>query len=252
MSHNNEELSRVNLIVNLIPYSWRERHLRKHFSEFGTITNFRVMRYCMLGQIRSKGYGFVRFSTHEEALAAIAGLDGRNFLGRVIRVEFARSDRRIKRKSFQARPAAGSWADFCDNYELRDRMIDEQFQTFVGNTYGTELGNKWAYNQLYDWGTRCRDEGSSVSSDDYGYYQARQHQVVITNLPRSMGEREIRAMCTGFAYVLGVVLPTDNNGLPLGVAYVMVPTQHSAECLFYAFHGCEISRGRRLRCSIRV
>merc|ERR1719229_656985 len=96
MSHYNEELSRVNLIVNMIPFSWRERHLRKHFSKFGIITNYRVMRYAMLGQIRSKGYGFVKFSTHEEALAAIAGLNGKNFLGRVIRVEFAQSEKRKK------------------------------------------------------------------------------------------------------------------------------------------------------------
>lgn len=256
MSYNNEELSRVNLIVNLIPYSWRERHLRKHFSEFGTIKNYRVMRYVMLGQIRSKGYGFVKFSTHEEALAAIAGLNGKNFLGRVIRVEFARSEKRknlsVKRQGGGYCPLTGSWSDYCDNYEYRDHMIDEQFQTFVGNTYGTELGDKWVYNQMYDWEPRCNDEGSSVSSDEFGYYQEREHRLVITNLPREMNEQHISSMCTGFAHVNSVTCPKDNNGLPLGVAYIVVPSQHSARCLYYAFHGCEFSKGRHLRCVIDV
>lgn len=256
MSNSSEGLSSVNLIVRMIPYSWRERHLRKQFSPYGTITNYRVMRYSMLGEVRSKGYGFVRFSTHEEALAAIAGLNGQNFLGNKIRVEFARNDGRREAATSpancnppeQQRP----WDDYCNFYHRVNPVLEEEFQGYILNEYGSELSDKWMHDQIYDWGGRCIDEGnySDRRPDHAQMIQYRQPlpTVVVTNLPNHMLESTIMSMCRSVAPVHSITSVCDNNGRQLGIAYLTCRTEEAAQALVSTFHGCELSRERRLGC----
>eukprot|EP00493_Phyllostaurus_siculus_P027320 UN27667 len=92
-----------NLIVNYLPLSFRERHIRKLFSTFGKIESCRVMRFAQDGRTLSKGYGFVDFSTRAEAEAAIQGLNGKNVLGtgKNLKVGFAKpSGQRVKSNLF--------------------------------------------------------------------------------------------------------------------------------------------------------
>lgn len=258
MSNSCEGLSSVNLIVRMIPYSWRERHLRKQFSPFGTITNYRVMRYSMLGEVRSKGYGFVRFSTHEEALAAIAGLNGQNFLGRAIQVEFARNDGR--REAAATNPAHSTpleqerpWDDYCNYYHRVNPVLEEEFQGYITNQHGSELSDKWMHDQIYDWGGRCVDEGHRYSDRRVQHVPLVQYTqplptVVVTNLPNRMPDSNIMTMCSAIAPVTSITSVCDNNGRQLGIAYLTCPDEEAAQTLVYTFHGCEISRERRLGC----
>jgi len=90
-----------NLIVNYLPLSFRERHIRKLFSVYGTIESCRVMRFAQDGRTLSKGYGFVDFSTREEAEAAVKALNGKNVLGKKLKVGFAKpSGQRVKSNLF--------------------------------------------------------------------------------------------------------------------------------------------------------
>merc|ERR1719204_915381 len=90
-----------NLIVNYLPLSFRERHIRKLFSEHGKIQSCRVMRFAQDGRTLSKGYGFVDFSTREEAEAAVKALNGKNVLGKKLKVGFAKpSGQRVKSNLF--------------------------------------------------------------------------------------------------------------------------------------------------------
>ena len=59
-----------NLIVNYLPPTMSETELRRLFAPHGTIQHVKVVTDRVSG--RSMGYGFVRFSTIEEANAAIA------------------------------------------------------------------------------------------------------------------------------------------------------------------------------------
>ena len=59
-----------NLIVNYLPPTMSETELRRLFLPHGTIQHVKVVTDRVSG--RSMGYGFVRFSTIEEANAAIA------------------------------------------------------------------------------------------------------------------------------------------------------------------------------------
>lgn len=62
-----------------------EEFLRNAFSRFGQIINVRIMRNL---SGFSKGFGFVSFARHEDALNAIKGMNGTSLAGRIISVDF--------------------------------------------------------------------------------------------------------------------------------------------------------------------
>lgn len=63
----------VNLYVKNIDDNIDDERLRKEFTPFGTITSAKVM----LEDGRSKGFGFVCFSSPEEATKAVTEMNGR-------------------------------------------------------------------------------------------------------------------------------------------------------------------------------
>jgi len=68
----------VNLYVKNLDDSIDDERLRKEFAQFGTITSARVMHNRMMGEVgRSKGFGFVCFSSPEEATKAVTEMNGR-------------------------------------------------------------------------------------------------------------------------------------------------------------------------------
>jgi len=76
------------LYVGGLPYSTSEEALAAAFGQAGTVTSVAIIIDKMTN--RSKGFGFVEMSTEEEAAAAIAMWDGKDFEGRNLKVNEAR------------------------------------------------------------------------------------------------------------------------------------------------------------------
>merc|ERR1719341_3156743 len=75
----------VNLYVKNLDDSIDDKRLRKEFTPYGTITSARVM--CEEG--RSKGFGFVCFSSPEEATKAVTEMNGRIIVAKPLYVALA-------------------------------------------------------------------------------------------------------------------------------------------------------------------
>ncbi|PWA90492.1 nucleotide-binding alpha-beta plait domain-containing protein [Artemisia annua] len=81
-SNNNNKL-----FVAGLSWSVDEKSLKEAFSSFGQVSEVRIMYDKDSG--RSRGFGFVNFSTEDEATSAKDTMDGKALLGRPLRVCFA-------------------------------------------------------------------------------------------------------------------------------------------------------------------
>ena len=80
------------VFVGNFSFSIDDDELKNYFSKVGTVLSAKVMKEGQGG--RSRGFGFVEFSSAEEAEAAIKELDGSVWDGRVVKVSEDRGHRR--------------------------------------------------------------------------------------------------------------------------------------------------------------
>ena len=73
------------LFIGNLPASTCEEDLQALLSEFGTVRSTKLVTDVFSGQC--KGFGFAEMEGHE-ARAAIAGLDGKDFNGRPVKISF--------------------------------------------------------------------------------------------------------------------------------------------------------------------
>jgi len=73
------------MFVGNLPADATEDAVRALFSEFGTVRSIRLTVDVFTRKCR--GFGFIEMEGHE-ARAAIAGLDGKTFSGKSLRVKF--------------------------------------------------------------------------------------------------------------------------------------------------------------------
>lgn len=76
------------LFVGGLAWAATDDDLKAAFAPFGEVVSATVLKYADTG--RSKGFGFVEFSSTEEAEKAKAEMDGKEVVGRAIKIDFAR------------------------------------------------------------------------------------------------------------------------------------------------------------------
>jgi RNA recognition motif-containing protein len=76
------------LYVGNLGYNVSDGDLSQLFAQHGTVESANVIMDKMTG--RSKGFGFVEMASDEEAQAAIAALNGKDYDGRALTVSEAR------------------------------------------------------------------------------------------------------------------------------------------------------------------
>jgi RNA recognition motif-containing protein len=81
----------MKLYVGNLPYNTTEEQLRELFGAYGAPSSVSIVVDRYSG--RSRGFGFVEFADSGEAQAAIEALNGKEFGGRTLTVNEARSDR---------------------------------------------------------------------------------------------------------------------------------------------------------------
>lgn len=76
------------LYVGNLNYRTEQESLRSLFSQFGEVVSATVLTDRETG--RSRGFGFVEMADEDAATAAIQGLNGTEFEGRMLKVNEAR------------------------------------------------------------------------------------------------------------------------------------------------------------------
>ena len=83
------------LYVGNLSFDMTDEELQAAFSEFGEIVSATIVRDRISG--RSRGFGFVEFSSEEEAQSAKGAMNGKDVKGRALKVDEAREQRRDRR-----------------------------------------------------------------------------------------------------------------------------------------------------------
>ncbi|MDD2927303.1 MAG: hypothetical protein PHE30_00430 [Candidatus Omnitrophica bacterium] len=101
----------MNIFVGNLPFEASENDVKKFFEGFGNILSVVIVMEKQKTAPKSRGFGFVDMPDDRQALAAIAALNGKEFMGRPLNVnparskEEARAARRLKENSKpQAKP----------------------------------------------------------------------------------------------------------------------------------------------------
>ena len=83
------------IFVGSLPPTTTESSLTSLFTQYGKVHSIKLVKDIFSG--KCKGFGFLEMEGHE-ARAAIAGLDGRSFEGKVINVKFEQEKKGNRRR----------------------------------------------------------------------------------------------------------------------------------------------------------
>lgn len=89
------------IYVGNMNYATTEQGLHELFSQFGEVASVSIIIDKYTGQ--AKGFGFVEMAADEAADSAISSLNGREFEGRMLRVNQAMERERPPRRDFGGR-----------------------------------------------------------------------------------------------------------------------------------------------------
>ena len=118
----------VNLFVKNLDDSIDDERLREEFKDFGTITSARVM----VEDGRSKGFGFVCFSSPEEATKAVTEMNGRIIVAKPLYVALAqrKEDRKAHLASQYMQRISGMRMQQMGQVRLLKQFLIIKLKTF--------------------------------------------------------------------------------------------------------------------------
>ena len=105
MGEENVIISQTKLFVGWLNWKLRWKDLREEFSKFGEVAFARVKLDKETG--KSRGFGFVEFVNPEEAAKAQKEMDGKEIMGRAVKVDFAKENP----ERMQAAEEARAWRE---------------------------------------------------------------------------------------------------------------------------------------------
>jgi RNA recognition motif-containing protein len=77
----------MNIYVGNLSFKAAEEDLRREFAQYGEVKTVTIIRDRETG--KSRGFGFVEMATREQGDLAIKELNGKNLLGRPLRINEA-------------------------------------------------------------------------------------------------------------------------------------------------------------------
>lgn len=163
-----------------------DQSLRESFTEYGEVIEARIIHDRETG--RSRGFGFISFTSNEEAAAAIAGMDGKDLHGRLVHVNYATERTGGFRSGGGGGYGDGGGYGGGGGYSQNDGYgtggggysQNDGYGTGGGGGYGQNEGNasgrSYSQSQSDGYGTSgagydATSEGRSTggTKDDFGY-----------------------------------------------------------------------------------
>ena len=88
----------MNIFVGNLLFDATEGDVKKLFECYGLVASVVIVMSKEKKAPKSRGFGFVDMPDEQQALTAIAALNGKEFMGRVLNVDVARPKTKAERK----------------------------------------------------------------------------------------------------------------------------------------------------------
>ncbi|CAL5374500.1 unnamed protein product [Camellia sinensis] len=155
-------MSSSKVFVGGLSYNTDDTSLREAFDKYGEVIEARVIIDRDSG--RSRGFGFITYTSGEEASSAIQALDGQELHGRTVRVNYA-NDRAPRTGGYggggYGGGGGGNYAQGGTNYDSGSSgNYGGGNQSFGGGSGGSYGGGNYSQGGTYASGTNY-DSGSS-------------------------------------------------------------------------------------------
>lgn len=144
-----------------------DQSLRESFTEYGEVIEARIIHDRETG--RSRGFGFISFTSNEEAAAAITGMDGKDLHGRLVHVNYA-TERTGGFRSGGGGYGGGGYNQ-NDGYGTGGGGYSQNDGYGTGGGYSQNDGNASGGSYSQSAGYDGTSEGTSTggTKDDFGY-----------------------------------------------------------------------------------
>jgi len=93
----------MKIFVGNLSFEANENNVKKLFEGFGNVVSVAIVMRKEKKAPKSRGFGFVQMPEQQQALAAIAALDGKEFMGRALVVNPARPEAEVQAFTVEAR-----------------------------------------------------------------------------------------------------------------------------------------------------
>ena len=120
----------MNIFVGNLSFDSTEADVKKLFEGFGNVTSVVIVMRKEKKAPKSRGFGFVQMPDEQQALAAMAAFNGKEFMGRVLNVNPARPKTEAERKSElkkkmqpKVKVEAEQHSLFNKHFPLKDRRV---------------------------------------------------------------------------------------------------------------------------------
>jgi RNA recognition motif-containing protein len=96
----------MDIFVGNLSFEAKDVNVKTLFAGFGNVSSVVILMRDNKKKPKSRGFGFVQMPDEQQALAAIAALNGKEFMGRVINIEPARpkTEAQVKNKLKKEQP----------------------------------------------------------------------------------------------------------------------------------------------------
>lgn len=171
----------MNIFVGNLSFDAAGGDVKKLFEGFGKVASAVIVTRKEKKGPKPRGFGFVEMPDESQARGAIAALNGKEFMGRVLKVNPARLKKEVQRDS---KPGKKAWPKVMADTRRYSREEREQRKPWINpvfNKSGTHRGPRSA-------GSYMKRDGSTEMREETNPWRKREYQ----SRPwrKSQGERE--------------------------------------------------------------
>ena len=149
----------MNIFVGNLSFEAAEDDIKKLFEGFGKVASAVIVTRKEKKTPKARGFGFVEMPDEPQALAAIAALSGKEFMGRVLKVNPAYLKKEIQPGSESGKKAWPKVKDEAKRYPREEREQRKPWINPAFNKSGTHRGPRSAGSYMKrDGSTEIREE----------------------------------------------------------------------------------------------